>query len=128
MTTSQTKGLSTIGQIAVTVKNLDTAVAFYRDRLGMALQFQVPGMAFFDCDGVRLMLTLPESPEFDHASSIIYFKVSDIAAQHAAMTDQDVKFVAAPHLTADMGSYELWMAFFNDPDGNILALMSEVPK
>ena len=128
MTDTQPKGLSTIGQIAITVKNLDSAIEFYRDSLGMALQFKVPGMAFFDCDGVRLMLSLPESPEFDHPASIIYFKVDDIAAQHAAMTDKDVKFVAPPHLTADMGSYELWMAFFNDLDGNTLALMSEVPK
>ena len=68
-------GLSAIGQICITTKNLDKAVTFYRDVLGMKMLFQVPGMAFFDCGGIRLMLGPPEKPEHDHAASIIYYKV-----------------------------------------------------
>ena len=128
MDTSQPKGLSTIGQIAVPVKDLEGAVEFYRDSLGMTLQFQVPGMAFFDCDGVRLMLTVPESAEFDHHASIIYFKVNDINSQTETMKGRGVKFVVEPEMIADMGSYDLWMASFTDIDGNTLALMSEVQK
>lgn len=119
-------GLSRIGQISVNVHDLDRAVAFYRDRLGMKMLFQVPGMAFFDCGGVRLMLGLPERPEFDHPGSILYYKVDDIQASHAALAGQGVEFVGIPHLIAKMPDHDLWMAFFRDLEGNTLALMSEI--
>ena len=125
MTTLPT-GLSQIGQIALTVHDLGQAVPFYRDALGMEFLFEVPGMAFFNCGGVRLMLALPEGDDHGHAGSIIYFKVDDITAQSGAMQDRGVKFVAEPEIIADMGSYDLQMAFFTDIDGNSLALMSEV--
>jgi len=121
-------GLKTIGQIAVNTRKLDQAVAFYRDRLGMTLLFQVPKMAFFDCGEVRLMLAVPEKPEFDHPSSLIYFQVKDMEEAYRAMSARDVEFFSAPQCVAQLPDHDLWMAFFSDLDGNTLALMSEVPR
>ncbi len=122
-------GLSEIGQIAVTARDLDRAVAFYRDQLGMKLLFQVPPtMAFFDCAGIRLMLALPDKPEFDHPSSIIYFNVDDIQAATATLKERGVHFEEEPVLVADMGTYHLWMSSFRDSENNLLALQSNVPK
>ncbi len=118
-------GLSSIGQIALTVTQLDRAVAFYRDALGMKLLFQVPNMGFFDCRGVRLMLSVPERPAETH-SSVLYFKVPDIHEAYAVLAGRGVPFEGEPHLIARLPDHELWMAFFRDPDRNVLALMSEV--
>jgi methylmalonyl-CoA/ethylmalonyl-CoA epimerase len=126
MTTQKQFGLDRIGQISVNVKDLDRAMEFYRDVLGMRPLFQVPKLAFFDCGGIRLMLSPPETPEFDHAASVIYYKVDDIQAAHAALRGRGVPFVGDPHLIARMPDHELWMAFCRDPEGNVLALMSEV--
>ena len=118
--------LTRIGQIAVPVKEIPRAVAFYRDVLGMRFLFEFPNLAFFDCDGVRLMLDVPESEEFRHLASVIYYKVDDIRATHDALVARGVTFLGEPHLIAKMPDHELWMAFFRDPDENVLALMSEV--
>jgi len=120
-------GISRIGQIAVTVHDLDRAIAFYRDKLGLSLLFTAGKLAFFDCGGVRLMLDLPEKPEFDHPSSILYFTVPDIAAAHRQMLASGVRFEDEPHVIAKMPSHELWMTFFRDSEQNLLALMSEMP-
>ncbi len=120
--------LSEIGQISVNVHDLNRAVAFYRDTLGMRFLFQVPNMAFFDCGGVRLMLGIPEKPEFDHPASIIYYKVKDIKGAFETLSQRGVKFISEPRKVADMKDYELWMAFLKDIDTNVLALMSEIPK
>ena len=78
-------GLGRIGQIAMNAHDIPRAVRFYRDALGIPLLFEVPPkMAFFNCGGVRLMLSLPEGAEYDHAGSVLYFKVDDIEAAHAA--------------------------------------------
>jgi methylmalonyl-CoA/ethylmalonyl-CoA epimerase len=119
-------GLATIGQIASTVTDVDRAVGFYRDRLGMKLLFQVPNMAFFDCAGIRLMLSGSETGET--YSSILYFKVPDIQAAAESLKERGVDFEREPHLLASMPDHDLWMAFFRDPDRNVLALMSEVPR
>lgn len=129
-------GLGTIGQIALRVHDVPGAVEFYRDRLGMRLLFTAPtpgsgsepGMAFFDCDGIRLLLGRPESPEEDHPGSILYFRVGDIGAVHEALRARSVEFIHEPRKVADLGRAELWLAFFRDPWENVLALMSEVPK
>ena len=118
--------LSTIGQISVCVNDLEQAVAFYRDILGMEFLFSVLKMAFFNCDGVRLMLSLPESPEFDHPGSILYFKASGIYFAHKELLSQGVTFEGEPHLIAKMEDHDLWMAFFRDCDENLLGLMCEV--
>ena len=120
-------GLSAIGQIGITVTDLERAVAFYRDTLGMKFLFQVPGIGFFDCGGVRLMLSGSEKPGETYAS-ILYFKVPDIRQAHQALTARGTAFEDEPHLVARMPDHELWMTFFRDPDRNLLALMSEVPK
>ena len=114
-----------IGQIAVNVHDVERAVAFYRDALGLPFLFQVPGLAFFDCGGVRLMLSRPETPEFDHASSVLYFRVADIEAAHRELAGRGIAFRDAPHKIADMPDHELWMTFFNDTEGNLHALMAE---
>lgn len=123
-----TLALSRIGQIAITVKDVERSTAFYRDVLGMRFLFAFPGLAFFDCDGVRLMLTKPESKEFDHPSSVLYFRVADIDAAYQTLRSRNVDFVDAPHIVARMPDHDLWMSFFRDPDGNVFALMSEVAK
>ena len=122
-------GLSTIEQIAVNAHDLERAVNFYRDKLGMKHLFSVPpNLAFFDCDGVRLMLSLPAKPEFDHPSSIIYFNVEDILTAYATLSERGVQFEERPIFVADMGTYDLWLASFRDSENNLLALMSHVVK
>ncbi len=122
-------GLSSIGQIGVNAQDLDRAVEFYRTKLGMKHLFTVPPkLAFFDCSGIMLMLSLPEKPEFDHPSSIIYFNVDDIKQAAQTLSDRGVEFRELPAFVADMGAYELWMAFFSDSENNLLALRSQVAK
>ena len=119
-------GLSSIGQIAVPVTDIERAVAFYRDVLGMRFLFQAPpGLGFFDCGGVRLMLDGPAQAQAG-SGSVIYYKVDDLQSAFATLSARGVAFEAAPHLVARMPDHELWMAFLRDPDRNLLALMSEV--
>ena len=118
-------GLSTIGQIALTVRDSARSVAFYRDVLGMKLLFEMPGMGFFDCNGIRLMLSGSETGET--YSTIVYFKVPDIQVAYETLRGREVAFDREPHMIARMPEHELWMAFFRDPDCNLLALMTEVP-
>ena len=120
--------LSRIGQIAIVVKDVEHATAFYRDVLGMRFLFAFPGLAFFDCDGVRIMLSRPEKKEFDHPSSILYFRVADIQAAYTTLRERKVEFQDEPHVIARMPDHDLWMTFFRDLDGNVLALMAEVSK
>lgn len=120
--------LSAIGQIAITVHDVDRAVEFYRDRLGMKFLFSAPpNLAFFDCGGVRLMLSPPARPEFDHPSSIIYFTVAEIQSAFATLSERGVKFEEPPAFVANMGSYDLWIASFRDSEENVLAMMCNVP-
>lgn len=121
-------GLSQIGQIAINVKDPARAMAFYRDKLGMKLLFSAGTLSFFDCSGVRLMLSRAEDARFDHPSSLIYFKVPDIQAQYAAMLAAGVLFEDKPHIVAPMPTYDLWMTHFNDTEGNLLVLMCEMAK
>jgi len=124
---NETFGLGPVGQISQRAVDLPRAVTFYRDTLGVPLLFEVPGIAFFDLDGLRMMLTKP-SPGHDHPGSILYFSVSDIDSAHATLTERGVTFDRGPYMLADMGDHELWMAFFKDSEANQLALMSEVAK
>ena len=117
--------LSQIGQISMNAHDVDGATAFYADTLGVKLLFRAGGMSFFDCAGVRLMLSKPSSPEYDHPGSVLYFKVDDLQASHRDLVAKGVTFVSEPHLIAKMPDHELWMAFFKDTEGNTLALMSE---
>ena len=119
--------LSTIGQIALTTRDLAPAVEFYRDKLGVRFLFQAPNMAFFDCGGVRLMLGPPEGTK-DSFNSILYFKVDDIQAAAETLKARGVVFEREPHLVAKMPDHDLWLAFFRDPEGNVLALMCEMKR
>ena len=122
-------GISRIGQIQVRAHDVERAAAFYQDVLGLKLLFKAPpGLAFFDCGGVRIMIDRPEKPEFDHASSILYFVVPDIQAAHAQMKQSGVRFEDEPHMVARMPDHDLWMTFFRDTEDNLLALMSEVKR
>jgi methylmalonyl-CoA/ethylmalonyl-CoA epimerase len=121
--------LGEIGQISVNVHDFDRAVAFYKDTLGIKHLLTVAGrMAFFDCRGIRLMLAIPERPDLDHPSSILYFKVVDIDQAHEALVSRKVHFETKPMLVAPMATHDLWLAEFSDSENNVLALMCEKPK
>ena len=124
--TSDKNGLSEIGQIAITVSDIRKALSFYRDTLGMKFLFEATNMAFFDCNGIRLMIGLPENEGGKKYSSVIYYKVSDIHKIYDTLHSRGVIFEAKPHFVAKLPDHDLWMAFFRDQDNNLLALMSEV--
>jgi predicted enzyme related to lactoylglutathione lyase len=127
MTAAMTPGLSRIHQISMRTHDVDRAVRFYRDALGLPFLFAAPPrLAFFDCGGVRLMLSTPE-PGFDHPGSVLYFAVDDIQAMHDTLKSRGVTFGTAPHKIATLADREVWLADFQDSEGNTLALMSE-PK
>ncbi|TYS18015.1 VOC family protein [Rossellomorea vietnamensis] len=115
-----------IGQIGIPVQNIDRAVEFYKEKLGLTLLFNTDSMAFLQCSGLRLMLTLPEKEEFAKASSVIYFEVNDIKASYQQLKEKGVIFTDEPHVVAKMGQTETWMTFFKDTEDNTHALMSEV--
>ena len=121
--------LNQIGQIAIHADDLDRAVTFYRDTLGMRFLFQAspPGLAFFDCGGIRLMLdAVKEKDSNERLSSMLYYKVADLNALYETLLSRSVKFESKPHLIAKMPDHELWMAFFRDSEGNMAGLMSEL--
>jgi methylmalonyl-CoA/ethylmalonyl-CoA epimerase len=120
-------GLSAIGQIGITITDVERAIRFYRDTLGMKFLFQAGSLAFFDCAGVRLMLSASEKPGETH-SSILYFRVPDIQAASSALESRGVVLEHPAHLVARMPDHDLWMAFLRDPDGNLLGIMSEVSR
>lgn len=121
--------LTRIAQVAVAVKDLDRAVAFYRDVLGLPFLFQAPpGLAFFSIGGVRLMLgTAEPGSERDHHTSVLYYEVADIHASTEALRSRGVVFESDPHRVASLGKVDLWMSFCRDSEGNLLGLLSEVP-
>ncbi len=125
MTATPGVSLSRIGQIALPVQDVGRAMMFYREVLGMRFLFEASGMAFFDCDGTRLMLARPEREEFERPGSVLYFRVERIADVHAQLVERGVGFERPPHLLARLADHDLWMAFFRDSEGNLLALMSE---
>ena len=120
--------LAHIEQIAIPVRELARATAFYRDILGMKLLFEVPPtLAFFDCDGIRLALSTSSDPMYDPPGSIVYYRVKDIEAAHLDLEGRGVEFLQGPHRIAELGDVEIWMAFFEDTEGNTLAITSEKP-
>jgi catechol 2,3-dioxygenase-like lactoylglutathione lyase family enzyme len=119
---------ASIGQVHISVTDIDRSVAFYRDALGLPFLFEVPGqsMAFFSCGGTRLYLAVPE-PGF-HSQPLLYFTVGSIDDAHAALSTNGVAFRDEPRLVHQDDQHELWVAFFADPDGCLLALMEERPR
>ena len=119
-------GITDVGQIAVNVYDVQRAIGFYRDVLGLPLLFEIPNAAFVQAGGVRLYLAKAEKPEHDHPSSILYFRVGDIHAAFERLREAGTPIEGEPHLLAKMPDHDLWMGFFRDPEGNVGALMSEV--
>ena len=119
-------GLRTIGQILVPVADVDRAVAFYRDKLGMRFLFQYPGMGFFELDGIRLLVGEPEEG-FETGPVTIYYRVADLDAAVAALGERGVPIDQPPHLIHRAETSELWMANLHDPDGNPVVLMEDRP-
>ena len=119
--------LGRIGQIALSVHDMDHAVAFYRDVVGLKFMFQAPNVAFFDVAGVRLMLGQAEPKDLKPADTILYFESTDLDADFAALKQRGAEVAANgdPHFIAKLGAVDLWMAFLRDPDGNVFGLMSE---
>jgi len=117
-----------IEQVAIPVRDLARATAFYRDTLGMKFLFEAPPhLAFFDCDGIRLALSISSDPMYDPPGSIVYYRVADIEASHVELEGRGVEFLQGPHRVAELDDIEIWMAFFEDTEGNTLAITSEKP-
>lgn len=117
--------LDSIGQVSVQVADLDAAIEFYGQKLGLRFLGQAPpGLAFFDCGGVRLMISSVSEGE-SSGRSVLYFNVADIQDGYEALMGRGVEFVGKPHVIHSAGDYELRMAFFTDPGGNTMALMDE---
>jgi methylmalonyl-CoA/ethylmalonyl-CoA epimerase len=120
--------LQHIGQIALAVADVDRAERFFGETLGLRRLYRFGDLCFFDCAGVRLMVEKADTPEAIQRSSIIYFRCADLALAVRELGARGVSFVAEPNLIAEMDDHDLWMAFFHDPDGHMLALMQEAPK
>jgi methylmalonyl-CoA/ethylmalonyl-CoA epimerase len=119
---------ATVGQLLIPVRDLGRAILFYRDTLGIRFLFEAPPqMSFFQAGNVRLLVGVPEPGRIEARGSVVYFKVDDIHAVHRTLVDRGVPFSAAPHRVHRAESYELWLAELSDPDGNVLALMAEIP-
>jgi methylmalonyl-CoA/ethylmalonyl-CoA epimerase len=123
---TQSLQISQIGQVAIPVRDLERAVAFYRDVLGLTFLFQASGLAFFQCGEVRLLLSQPEGEGAPDKASVLYYKVDDLQQAYKLLQAHAVKLIDEPHLIAKMADHDLWMTFFEDSEGNMLALMSEV--
>ncbi len=119
--------LGPIGQIALNVSDVDRAEEFFGGKLGLRKLFRFGMLSFFDCAGVRLLIE-QSNDAGNSAGSPIYFRVADIALARRELEARGVEFVDQIHLIAPMADHDLWMTFFNDPDGHILALMMEAPK
>ncbi|MPZ98499.1 MAG: VOC family protein [Dehalococcoidia bacterium] len=127
MTQAPSVQLSELMQVAMRVGDIDRATAFYRDVLGAKHLFQAGNLSFFDLNGVRLLLDIPEDAAYDHPGSILYFRVPNVREAYDALKARDVQFVAEPHIVHKDERHELWMAFFEDGEGNTLAVAAEVP-
>jgi DNA-binding CsgD family transcriptional regulator/predicted enzyme related to lactoylglutathione lyase len=124
MTTAHELRLGSIGQISRTVGDIDAACDWYGKTLGLKHLFTFGKMAFFDIGGIRLYLSAEGSEP--QPESILYLRVDDIGAAYAELSARGVSFKGAPHMIhRHPDGTEEWMAFFNDPEGRVLALMSQ---
>ena len=129
MSTKPSHSPKRIGQIHLGVRDVERATAFYRDVLGLKHLFSAPpGLSFFRCGEVRLMLSLPERPDEAPTGSILYYAVEDVASAHEALLEGGAEALQEPHVVHKTDSMELWMAFFRDTEGNTFAVMSEVAR
>ena len=116
-------GLREVGQIAVTVEDVERATAFYRDVLGVPFLFDAPGLAFFDLGGIRLMLSRPEG--VGPSASLLYFRAADIQASYEVLLSHGVEFLETPQVVHRTDNYELSIGSFYDSEGNVMAIMHE---
>lgn len=119
-------GIEGFSQVALSVRELPRAVGFYRDVLGLPLLFEVPGMGFFDCGGVRLLLGDETAGGTGERSALVYFRVPDIQAAYEALVQRGAKVHGEPRCVAKLADREVWLVHFDDLEGNTLALMSEL--
>jgi methylmalonyl-CoA/ethylmalonyl-CoA epimerase len=120
--------LSQIGQIGLPVIDTDRSEAFYEQVIGLRKLYRFGDLSFFDCAGVRLFLDKVKEPDKFRPQGCIYFRCADIALTVAELEKRGVSFTLRPRLIAKMDDHDLWMAFFEDPDGHTLAVMQEAPK
>jgi methylmalonyl-CoA/ethylmalonyl-CoA epimerase len=120
--------LNQISQIALPVVDTDRAEAFYEKVIGLRKLYRFGDLSFFDCAGVRLLLDKVRDRLEFRPQGCIYFRCADIALTVAELERRGITFTDRPHLIAAMDDHDLWMAFFNDPDGHTLAVMQEAPK
>jgi methylmalonyl-CoA/ethylmalonyl-CoA epimerase len=120
--------LGRLGQVAFPTRDVGRSEAFYGTALGLRKLFRHGDLTFFDCGGVRLMLEKVHDPAQFTAKGILYYAVADITLARTDLEGRGVVFKDKPHLIARMPDHDLWMTFFDDPDGNGLALMMEAPK
>src|SRR6185503_19916171 len=128
MSATETVGITGVGQVSINVHDVQRAIGFYRDVLRLPLLFEIPNAAFFQAGDVRLYLAIAETREFDHPASVLYYRVPDIQAAYAAVTAAGAQGEHEPRMIARMPDHDLWLAFFRDTEGNVAALMSEVPR
>ncbi|KSU59048.1 glyoxalase [[Bacillus] enclensis] len=121
----ETALIEKVGQIGIPVKDLDRALRFYKETLGLPLLFNTDRMAFLESGRLRLMLSLPEKDEFAHSSSVLYFQVKNIKETYERLSGKEIQFIGEPHMVAKMEQTETWMVFFKDTEGNTHAFMSE---
>jgi methylmalonyl-CoA/ethylmalonyl-CoA epimerase len=120
-------GVTGLGQVAISVKDVERATRFYRDVVGLPLLFTAPpGLAFLQCGGVRVMLAQPEKESEAKSASVLYFSVPDIQAAYKRMKERGAVFEGEPHMIAKMPTHDLWMVFFRDTEDNLMGMMSEV--
>ena len=118
---------ASVGQLLIPVENLEIAIEYYRDTLGLQYLFSAPPqMSFFQAGEVRLLIGVPEAGQSRDRGSAVYFKVADIQAVYATLKTRGVTFGGEQKLIHKTPTSELWLAEFRDPDGNQLALMSEI--
>ncbi len=116
-----------VAQLLIPVGDFEKGITFYRDVLGIPFLFAAPPqMAFFECGGVRLLVGVLPAGQKAQRGSVIYFQVEDIRAVYSSLKERDVRFTAEPHVVHRTQKSELWLSEFTDPDGNQLALTSEV--
>jgi len=120
--------LQTVGQVSLECADIERSVSFYHDALGLDHVGTWPNLALVACGATRLLLAPPEGGERT-GSSVVYFKVTDIATVYDALRSRSVVFEGPPHrIHRHPDGTEEWMAFFRDPDGNLLALMSQIKQ
>jgi len=128
MTADRPLADASVAQVMIPVGDFDRGVAFYRDVLGLPFLFSAPPqMAFFMSGPVRLLVGAMPAGQAARRGAAIYFRVADIDGVFTSLVSRGVRFMGEPHIVNRTPESELWLAEFTDPDGNLLALMTDKP-